>query len=340
MKPLRDLADELGIKSIITNDAHYTRKEDHRIQKCLMLINMRKSYQDSDVAGSFFDDVEVEQKEVDDRESGDSDPIFETPSELYLKTAEEMREACIIEGGEDGRVEREMANTLEIANKIEFEMPIIDASDTSQYYLPAYPLEKDVQYDAYSQEEYSIPEYVKEAIIKELHDEGHEEVRELSDYMSDAEIEALRFLMWMCERNLEKLVRPKLEAKGEPLPMSFWIENPPEGFSVDHAHNSPDELWIKDRIAEGKSIDDILQIYRDRLAYETGVVVAKKFVNYFLIVQSYIGLTKSDGAAVGPGRGSGAGALLNYLSGITAVDPLPNDLLFFRFLNPERTGYP
>ena len=340
MQPIRDLADELGIKTIITNDAHYTNKEDHRIQKTLMLIGMKKSFSDSDVSGSFFGDLDSEQAEVDDLDSGESDPIFETPSELYIKNWDEMVTANIIEGGDNGRVEQELRNTCEIVDKVTFEMPIIDASDTSQYMLPDYPLETDVQYGEYAKSNYKIPEYIKKAIIEELHVLGYTDVSELSDYMRDVEIEALQFLMWLCEKNLERLVRPKLEAKGEPLDMSYWIKNPPPGFSVIHAHNSPDELWIKERLSEGKDIEDIMQMYRDRLAYETSIVVAKKFVMYFLIVQSYIGYTKAQGASVGPGRGSGAGSLLNYLSGITAVDPLPNDLMFERFLNPERSGYP
>ena len=342
-RPLRELADELGIKTIVTNDAHYVEREDQRIQKSLMLLTFRKSWSDSDVSGSFFDDAGfvAKQGEIEDSEGGgEVDPIFETEDTLYLRTYDEMVEANIIEGGDGGRVQQELANTLEIAEKVEFEMPIIDASDTSQYFLPDYPIETDVKYDEYAESDYVIPDYIVDTIIDKLHELGSEDVNDLSEYLRIEEIEALRFLCWMCERNLERLVRPKIEARGEPLPMSFWIENPPSGFTVDHAHNSPDEVWIKTQLARGNTAEDIMQKYRDRLAYELSIVVAKHFIMYFLLVSSYVSWTKSTGASVGPGRGSGAGALLNYLSDITAVDPLPNDLMFERFLNPERSGYP
>lgn len=341
MRPIRDLADELGIKTIVTNDCHYTRAEEHKIQKTLMLLGMHKSWSDSDVSGSFFGDDVANQQEINDSDAGNEvDPIFETPPTLFMRDYDQMVEANRVNGGEDGRVERELATTNEIADKCDFEMEIIDQGDTDAFFLPMYPLKTDVRYDEYVSDDYEIPEYIKDAVISKLRELGNEGVSELSDYMTDEQVEALRFLMWLCETNLERLVRPKLEAKGEPLPDSYWIKDPPKGFHITHAHNSPDETWIKGQLAKGLTVDDILQIYRDRLAYETSIVVAKKFVNYFLIVQSYVGYTKSNGAQVGPARGSGAGSLLNYLAGITAVDPMPNDLMFERFLNPERRGYP
>ena len=78
----------------------------------------------------------------------------------------------------------------------------------------------------------------------------------------------------------------------------------------------------------------------DRLEYEIGVIDKMGFVDYFLIVNDFVQYAKSNGIPVGPGRGSGAGSLCAYCIGITAVDPIKYNLLFERFLNPERVSMP
>ena len=77
-----------------------------------------------------------------------------------------------------------------------------------------------------------------------------------------------------------------------------------------------------------------------RLAYELGVISHMGYVDYFLIVWDYIHYAKSHGIMVGPGRGSGAGSIVAYSLGITMLDPLKYQLLFERFLNPERVSMP
>ena len=343
MQTLRELADDSDVRTIVTNDSHYTLKGDAKLQKTVMLINRHKSWADADVRGSFFDDASVDgQRAIEDEHGGegDSDPIFETSSELYVKSYDEMVEALRPNGGEDGRVERELANTLEIAERCEYEIPFIDPSDTDAYILPKYDVTTDVRYEEYERSSFAIPDYITKACVKELRDEGHDDVNEISDYLDASDMEALRFLMWLCEDGLRRRVIPKIDAGGNPMPEEMWIRNKPKGMHVIHTHKSPDEQWVRKQVEAGRTRDDMIQEYRDRLAYETGVVVAKRFVNYFLIVQSYVNYVRAQGEMVGPGRGSGAGSLLNYLSGITSVDPIPNDLLFFRFLNKDRKGYP
>lgn len=78
----------------------------------------------------------------------------------------------------------------------------------------------------------------------------------------------------------------------------------------------------------------------DRLEYELSVIDKMGFVDYFLIVQDYVAFAKNNGIPVGPGRGSGAGSLVAYCIGITGIDPIKYDLLFERFLNPERVSMP
>ena len=80
--------------------------------------------------------------------------------------------------------------------------------------------------------------------------------------------------------------------------------------------------------------------YEARLEFETKVINQMGFAGYFLIVADFIGWAKSNGVPVGPGRGSGAGSVVAYSLGITDLDPLEYNLLFERFLNPDRVSMP
>jgi DNA polymerase-3 subunit alpha len=82
------------------------------------------------------------------------------------------------------------------------------------------------------------------------------------------------------------------------------------------------------------------EVYRQRLARELEVICQMGFAGYFLIVADFIRWARANGVPVGPGRGSGAGSLVAYSLGITDLDPLRYDLLFERFLNPERVSMP
>ena len=81
-------------------------------------------------------------------------------------------------------------------------------------------------------------------------------------------------------------------------------------------------------------------IYEQRLMEELEVIRNKKFAPYFLVVSNMINWAKKEGIMVGPGRGSSAGSLLCYTLGITEIDPIEHDLLFFRFINPDRNDFP
>lgn len=78
----------------------------------------------------------------------------------------------------------------------------------------------------------------------------------------------------------------------------------------------------------------------DRLKFELETIKQMGYIDYFLIVQDYVNFAKNSGIPVGPGRGSGAGSLAAYCIGITEVDPIKYNLLFERFLNPERVSLP
>lgn len=89
-----------------------------------------------------------------------------------------------------------------------------------------------------------------------------------------------------------------------------------------------------------KRYNEITPQIRERFEYELGIVIKMDFVGYFLIVWDFINWAKNHDIPVGPGRGSGAGSILAYSLRITDIDPLKYNLLFERFLNPERVSMP
>ncbi|MET0310845.1 MAG: PHP domain-containing protein, partial [Burkholderiaceae bacterium] len=103
-----------------------------------------------------------------------------------------------------------------------------------------------------------------------------------------------------------------------------------EGLKERMAHLYPDEA---ERARQH-------QRYVDRLEFEIGTILKMGFPGYFLIVGDFINWAKNNGCPVGPGRGSGAGSLVAYALKITDLDPLQYNLLFERFLNPERVSMP
>ncbi|MBU4689553.1 DNA polymerase III subunit alpha [Mycoplasma zalophidermidis] len=81
-------------------------------------------------------------------------------------------------------------------------------------------------------------------------------------------------------------------------------------------------------------------LWRARLAYEFETIKSLGFINYFLIIQDLVNWAKNNNIAIGPGRGSAAGSFISYLLNITSINPLKYDLLFERFLNPQRVSWP
>ncbi len=100
--------------------------------------------------------------------------------------------------------------------------------------------------------------------------------------------------------------------------------------------------YFKDSCEAGleRRYGEVPAAYRERLGYEMGVIRQMGFVDYFLIVSDFIGYAKKNGIPVGPGRGSAAGSIVSYCLDITDVDPMKYDLVFERFLNPERVTMP
>jgi len=112
----------------------------------------------------------------------------------------------------------------------------------------------------------------------------------------------------------------------------------PEGVTTDDELKRLCLLGVKTRF--GYDPDSIPTEIKTRLDYELDIIIKTGYAAYFLIVQDFVNWSKNNKIVVGPGRGSAAGSLVAYLTGITNIDPLKYDLLFERFLNPERISMP
>jgi len=118
----------------------------------------------------------------------------------------------------------------------------------------------------------------------------------------------------------------------------------PDGVTIESHLHSEVMAGLEQRLAvlypDAAQRDAERPRYVARCEFEIGVIIKMGFPGYFLIVADFIGWAKNNGVPVGPGRGSGAGSLVAYSLGITDLDPLKYNLLFERFLNPERVSMP
>src|SRR5262245_55221461 len=163
-------------------------------------------------------------------------------------------------------------------------------------------------------------------------------------YVKDPDEMKARFRTWSAEAvsntvaiaercavsfDTDGLHLPTFSAPGGRPPAEYFRDLAAEGLERRLAERTPAESAA---IAPEK--------YRERLAYEIGVIEKMGFPSYFLIVSDFIRHAREQGIAVGPGRGSAAGSIVSWALRITEIDPLKYDLLFERFLNPERISMP
>ncbi|MBB3330605.1 DNA polymerase-3 subunit alpha [Halomonas campaniensis] len=124
----------------------------------------------------------------------------------------------------------------------------------------------------------------------------------------------------------------------------------PEGMTQDEFFRKVSHDGLTERLdflfpaerypRDGAEFAEIDKRYRERLDFELDIIIQMGFPGYFLIVMDFIQWAKDNDVPVGPGRGSGAGSLVAYAQKITDLDPIGYDLLFERFLNPERVSMP
>lgn len=264
----------------------------------------------------------------------------------------------ILSGGRDGDVGRAiLSDDLALAKK---RLKYWQAHFSNHFYLELQRTNRDGE-EAYIQcaiqlaEQFSIP-VVATNDIRFIHPndfEAHEarvciqSSRVLNDHKrpknySDAqyfkttqEMQALFFdIPEALQNTVEIAKRCNVELKlGEVFLPQFPL---PDGVLL--------EKYFEDKTREGlcKRLADthIPVIYEDRLQLELTVINKMGFSGYFLIVADFIRWAKANNIPVGPGRGSGAGSLVAYSLGITGLDPIEHELLFERFLNPERISMP
>ncbi len=127
--------------------------------------------------------------------------------------------------------------------------------------------------------------------------------------------------------------------EGETSDKGFLDKLTYRGAAIRYCNIKPEE-FDKNPLSI-KQVQELIGAERsERLSYELGVIDGMHYNGYFLIVQDFINWGKSNGIVFGPGRGSAAGSIISYCLGITDLDPLKYDLLFERFLNPDRISMP
>src|SRR5256712_11022727 len=153
--------------------------------------------------------------------------------------------------------------------------------------------------------------------------------RELPDALSRTLAIAER-----CNVKIEKIRDPFPEFKVPPgdTPGGYFEKAVREGFAARLPH--------LERLSQRGALRNPLSEYERRLTHEIQMIQKMRFEGYFLVVWDFIRYARSQGVPVGPGRGSAAGSLASYALRITDVDPLQYDLIFERFLNPERVSMP
>jgi DNA polymerase-3 subunit alpha len=161
------------------------------------------------------------------------------------------------------------------------------------------------------------------------HDEMHRVFKDAPDVLSRTLAIAER-----CNMRLEKISNP------------FPYFDVPDGFTLDSYFEHVSREGFARRLETLRPLDaggrlkHNLAEYEQRLARELAIIQQMKFSGYFLIVWDFIRYAREHDIPVGPGRGSAAGSLVSYALGITDLDPLQHELIFERFLNPERISLP
>lgn len=164
----------------------------------------------------------------------------------------------------------------------------------------------------------------------EFYMKSGDEMAELFHYIPEA-IENTRVIA-------DKIEEPvfDLTPKGDPIRDTSLIPL----YKPDDGTTSPEYLTNLTWKGLAGRYENITDEIKARVEYELGIIIKMGFADYFLIVWDYINWSRLNGIPVGPGRGSGVGSIVAYSIGITDVDPLRYDLIFERFLNPDRVSMP
>ena len=142
------------------------------------------------------------------------------------------------------------------------------------------------------------------------------------------------------ENTVEIAKRCNLDLKlGAYHPPNYPTENG-ESLEAFLRRSATEGLETRLRARASAGCDVVAETYTERLDHELGIIEETGFAGYFLVVAEFVNWAKQNGVPVGPGRGSGSGSLVAYALNVTNVDPIEYDLIFERFLNPERLSMP
>lgn len=261
-KALMELAEEYGIKTVCTNDAHFVDEENAEAHDHLLCLSTGKDLDDPN-------------------------RMLYSKQE-WFKTREEMNAVF-------SDVPEALSNTLEILDKVETYS--IDHAPI----MPFFPIPEDFGTEEDVRRKYSEKQLYDEFTTDENGEnplppeEGEQKIKRLGGY--------------------EKLYRIKFEAD----------------YLAKLAYDGAKRLYG----------DPLPEEVAERVKFELHIMKTMGFPGYFLIVQDFINSARDElGVMVGPGRGSAAGSVVAYCLGITKIDPIKYDLLFERFLNPDRISLP
>ncbi|GGL85929.1 DNA polymerase III subunit alpha [Deinococcus aerolatus] len=333
---LKAWAQELGIGMVATNDGHYVKKSDATAHETLLAIQTKATLADEN--------------------------RFKFPcDEFYVKDLDEMRRA--LPPSEWG--EEVFDNTARIADLCNVDLPV---GKKRVYQMPALPIPEgrtmaeELRVQTYAGSLKRYPHHVTEALLREY------AVRSLAVLEPDERERVLSRTQGCDARTcdldtlltLVAFLGSEWEARGKAAGEKYTLypalevmeKAAEEGPLPDYACTD----WQRSR---GEASDTAIQldpgseeettcrahhthalVLLRRAEYELSVINNMGFPDYFLIVADYINWAKDQGISVGPGRGSGAGSLVAYAMRITNLDPLEFELLFERFLNPDRISMP
>lgn len=239
---------------------------------------------------------------------------------VYLALTRTHRE------GEDDYIEQvvKLADQLEVGLVAHNEVRFLDADDFEAHEARVCIAEGETLASERRVRRYSADQYFKSA----------EEMAELFDDLPDA----LANTVHIAQRCNVTLTLGQNRLPQYPIPA---------GDTMETFFEKVCQAGLDERLAElfpvetrGSDWPNVRQPYDERLAFEIKTILDMGFPGYFLIVMDFIQWAKNNGVPVGPGRGSGAGSLVAYSLKITDLDPLRYELLFERFLNPERISMP
>ncbi|CAM4429356.1 DNA polymerase III subunit alpha [Deinococcus marmoris] len=333
---LKAWAQELGIGMVATNDGHYVKKSDATAHETLLAIQTKATLADEN--------------------------RFKFPcDEFYVKDLDEMRRA--LPPSEWG--EEVFDNTARIADLCNVDLPV---GKKRVYQMPALPIPEgrtmaeELRIQTYAGSLKRYPHHVTGALLREyavrslaaLEIGERERVLERTEGCDARTCDEATLLTLIAFLGSEWEARGK--AAGEKYTLYPALEvmerAAEEGPLPDYACTD----WQR---SKGEASDTAIQldpgseeettcrahhthalVLLRRAEYELSVINNMGFPDYFLIVADYINWAKDQGISVGPGRGSGAGSLVAYAMRITNLDPLEFELLFERFLNPDRISMP